>query len=285
LGEGPAEHKYIVTLPGQGYRFVAEVRQLEHPNGAPTRALLESVPLEPAKLEPAITIHEEVVRSESATRKPRSINLLVVVCACLALALAISGYFLVQQWLHSSPPTTAQRKIWQLTFEPGLEIDPSWSPDGRFVAYSSDQSGNFDIWVRSIGEGNSVQVTSSAAHDWQPNWSPDGLSLVFRSEREGGGLYIVPALGGSERKLCSFGYRPRWSPDGSQVLFDSSAYTGAVKSKTFVINSAGGTPRDVLNDFVPQFVSTLLVAWHPDGSRLSVWGNHRQTGWSFWTVP
>jgi Tol biopolymer transport system component/DNA-binding winged helix-turn-helix (wHTH) protein len=285
LGEGPAEHKYIVTLPGQGYRFVAEVRQLESPNGAPTRALLESVPLEPTKLEPAITVHEEVVRSEPATRKPRSINLLVVVCACLVLALGISGYFLVQQWLHSSQPTTAQRKLWQLTFEPGLETDPSWSPDGRFVAYSSDQSGNFDIWVRSIGEGNSVQVTSSPAHDWQPNWSPDGLSLVFRSEREGGGLFVVPALGGSERKLCGFGYRPRWSPDGSQVLFYSSAYTGAVKSKTYVINSTGGTPRDPLNDFVPQFVSTLLVAWHPDGNRLSVWGNHRQAGWSFWTVP
>jgi len=284
LGEGPAEHKYIVTLPGQGYRFVAEVRQLESPNGAPTRALLESVPLEPTKLEPTITVHEEVVKSEPATRKPRSISLLVV-CACLALALAISGYFLAQRWLHSSQPTTAQRKLWQLTFEPGLETDPSWSPDGRFVAYSSDQSGNFDIWVRSIGEGNSVQVTSSPAHDWQPNWSPDGLSLVFRSEREGGGLFVVPALGGSERKLCGFGYRPRWSPDGSQVLFDSSAYIGAVKSKTFVISATGGTPRDVLNDFVPQFVSTLLVAWHPDGSRLSVWGNHRQAGWSFWTVP
>ncbi|HEV8137839.1 MAG TPA: winged helix-turn-helix domain-containing protein [Pyrinomonadaceae bacterium] len=285
LGEGPAEHKYIVTLPGQGYRFVAEVRQLDSPNGTPTRSLLESVPFEASKPEPAITFHEEFVRSEPATRKPRSINLLVAVCACLALALAISSYFLVQQWLHTSQSITPQRKLWQLTFEPGLEIDPSWSPDGRFVAYSSDQGGNFDIWVRSIGEGNSVQVTSSVAHDWQPNWSPDGLSLVFRSEREGGGLFVVPALGGSERKLCGFGYRPRWSPDGSQVLFYSSAYTGAVKSKTFVINTSGGTPRDVLNDFVPQFVSTLLVAWHPDGTRLSVWGNHRQAGWSFWTVP
>jgi Tol biopolymer transport system component/DNA-binding winged helix-turn-helix (wHTH) protein len=285
LGEGPAEHKYIVTLPGQGYRFVAEVRQLDSPNGTPTRSLLESVPFEASKPEPAITVHEEFVRSEPATRKPRSINLLVAVCACLALALAISSYFLVQQWLHTSQSITPQRKLWQLTFEPGLEIDPSWSPDGRFVAYSSDQGGNFDIWVRSIGEGNSVQVTSSVAHDWQPNWSPDGLSLVFRSEREGGGLFVVPALGGSERKLCGFGYHPRWSPDGSQVLFYSSAYTGAVKSKTFVINASGGTPRDVLNDFVAQFVSTLLVAWHPDGTRLSVWGNHRQAGWSFWTVP
>lgn len=284
LGEGPAEHKYIVTFPGQGYRFVAEVRQLESPNGAPTRSLLETVPLESTKAEPEITVHEEVVRSEPATSKPHSITLLVV-CASFALALAISGYFLVQRWLHSRQPTPPQRKLWQLTFEPGLETDPSWSPDGRFVAYSSDQSGNFDIWVRSIGEGNSVQVTSSPAHDWQPNWSPDGLSLVFRSEREGGGLFIVPALGGSERKLCDFGYRPRWSPDGSQVLFYSSAYTGAVKSKAYVINSTGGTPRDVLNDFAPQFVSILLVAWHPDGNRLSVWGNQRQAGWSFWTVP
>jgi Tol biopolymer transport system component/DNA-binding winged helix-turn-helix (wHTH) protein len=284
LGEGPAEHKYIVTLPGQGYRFVAEVRQLENPNGTRTRSLLESVPVESTKPEPVITVHEDVVSLEPATTKRRWISL-VVVCACLAIALAIGLYFLFQRWSRSSQPTPPQRKIWQLTFEPGLETDPSWSPDGRFIAYSSDQSGNFDIWVRSIGEGNSVQVTSSAAHDWQPNWSPDGLSLVFRSEREGGGLFVVPALGGSERKLCGFGYRPRWSPDGSQVLFYSSAYTGAVKSKTFVINSTGGTPRDVLNDFVPQIVSTLLVAWHPDGIRLSVWGNHRQAGWSFWTVP
>src|SRR4029450_2976226 len=77
LGEGPAEHKYIVTLPGQGYRFVAEVRQLDNPNGAPTRFLLECVPLEPAKPEPTITVHEEVVSSEPTSIKPRWIGLVV----------------------------------------------------------------------------------------------------------------------------------------------------------------------------------------------------------------
>ena len=284
LGEGPAEHKYIVTLPGQGYRFVAEVRQLDAPNGTHIGALLESVPVESTKPEPAITVPKEVVSSVPAPSKSRWISL-VVVGACLALALASGATFLFQRWSRSSQTAPPQRKLWQLTFEPGLETEPSWSPDGRFIAYSSDQSGNFDIWVRSVGEGNSVQVTNSTAHDWQPNWSPDGLSLVFRSEIDGGGLFVVPALGGSERKLCGFGYRPRWSPDGSQVLFYSSAYTGSVKSKAYVINSAGGTPRDALNDFALQFVSALLVAWHPDGNRLSVWGNHRQAGWSFWTVP
>ena len=284
LGEGPAEHKYIVTLPGQGYRFVAEVRQLETPNGAPTRSLLESVPVGSVKPEPQTTVHEEVLSSQPVITRPRWIGL-VVVCAGLALALAIGAYFLFQRLSHSSQPTTPQVKLWQLTFEPGLESDPSWSPDGRFIAYSSDQSGNFDIWVRSVGEGNSIQVTSSQAHDWQPNWSPDGLSLVFRSEREGGGLFVVPALGGSERKLCGFGYRPRWSPDGSQFLFYSSAFPGGVKSKVYVISSNGGTPQEVLTDFASEFISPLRVAWHPDGHRLSVWGHHRQFGWSFWTVP
>lgn len=284
LGEGPAEHKYIVTLPGQGYRFVAEVRRLDSPNRPFIRSLIESVPAEPAKPEPSTTVHEELVRAEPAKAKPHWISL-AAVCICLTLALFVGAYFLFQRWLQSSQTTPPQRKLWQLTFEAGLETEPSWSPDGRFVAYSSDQSGNFDIWVRSVGEGNSVQVTSSQSHDWQPNWSPDGLSLVFRSEREGGGLFVVPALGGSERKLCSFGYRPRWSPDGSQVLFYSSAFPGAVKSKAYLVSANGGTPREVLNDFVPHFVSPLLVAWHPDSRRLSVWGNHRQLGWSFWTVP
>src|SRR5690349_4056179 len=89
LGEGPAEHKYIVTLPGQGYRFVAEVTQLDTPNGAPARLLLETVPVEPAKPEPATVVHEEVVSSKPTTIKPHWIGL-VAVCACLALALAIA---------------------------------------------------------------------------------------------------------------------------------------------------------------------------------------------------
>ena len=91
------------------------------------------------------------------------------------------------------------------------------------IAYSSDRGGNFDIWVRPVGEGNPVRVTTSQAHDWQPDWAPEGNRLVFRSERDGGGLFVVPVLGGNERKVSSFGYHPRWSPDGRQILFYSSS--------------------------------------------------------------
>src|SRR4030095_5906002 len=77
LGEGQAEHKYIVTLPGQVYRFVAEVRQLHSPNGAPNRSLIETVPAESAKPELAPSVHEAVVSSKPPKTRARWISLAV----------------------------------------------------------------------------------------------------------------------------------------------------------------------------------------------------------------
>ena len=157
----------------------------------------------------------------------------------------------------------------RLTFDPGLQSEPTWSPDGKFVAYSSEQSGNFDIWIKPIGEGDPIQVTKSPAHDWQPDWSPDGQRLVFRSEREGGGLYVVPAFGGAERKISASGYRPRWSPEGSQILFLSSALQITVEiPKLYVVTLEGKPPRQILTEFPSEFVTYLRVAWHPDGKRI-----------------
>lgn len=179
----------------------------------------------------------------------------------------------------------SQRALSRLTFDPGLQSEPTWSPDGRFLAYSSDRSGNFDIWVQPVGEGDPVQVTKSPAHDWQPDWSPDGNRIVFRSEREGGGLFVVPTLGGNERKISSFGYRPRWSPDGSQILFSTSLLWVWETSKVYVVGLDGRAPRAVLPEFLAEFITTPQAAWHPDGQRFSLWGTHRQQGASFWTVP
>lgn len=282
LGEDPTEHKYIVTVPGQGYRFVAEVREVESPEVNISQPPIERSIHLSAQANNLVNGKPVAAVSKHSEFKSQRMGL-IVGAILLAIGSSVATYLFFRQ-NNRLTQISPQRKLWQLTFDPGLEIEPAWSPDGRLVAFSSDQSGNFDIWVRSIGEGNSIQVTKSAAHDWQPDWSPDGQSLVFRSEREGGGLFIVPALGGSERKICGFGYRPRWSPDGSQILFYSSTFPGIAKSKIYVISANGGNPQEVLSDFASQFAFPLRVAWHPDGHHISVWGNHLQKGWGFWTV-
>jgi Tol biopolymer transport system component/DNA-binding winged helix-turn-helix (wHTH) protein len=263
LGQAAGEHEYVVTVPGRGYRFVASVREMEE--GSAGVDAVAAPRIEPPE-------------AAAPGRTGRRTALLA------ALAVAALVPLLVWTTRSSRLGPHPQRRLWQLTFEPGLESEPTWSKDGHLIAYSSDQAGNFDIWVQPVGEGKAVQVTASKAHDWQPDWAPDGSRLVFRSEREGGGLFVVPGLGGEERRISTFGYRPRWSPDGSQVLFYSSIHRNVTELPKVYVLSPGSAPQEVIASFLADFVAPR-VAWHPDGHRLSVWGRHRESGWSFWNVP
>ena len=170
----------------------------------------------------------------------------------------------------SGAAAPVERTLTRLTSAPGLQTDVTFSPDGRFIAYASDQGGNFDIWVQPVaGGGDPVQVTKSPAPDTEPDWSPDGSQIVFRSERGGGGLYLVSALGGPERRLAAFGVRPKWSPDGSTVLF-STVPQGYLGGPLFVVATDGSPPRRVLERFTDEAAFIVSWAWHPDGRRISV---------------
>jgi Tol biopolymer transport system component/DNA-binding winged helix-turn-helix (wHTH) protein len=281
--ESITEHDYIVTVPGRGYRFVATLQELK-----PAEYLAEaggSVAQSQTEDAAAARHPAEVSPSENvviAGRRPSAASIGLV--AGLLLVMSFTG---TQAVLPRSGerPGMPHRKLWQLTFSPGVHSEPTWSPDGAWIAYSSDRGGKSHIWVQSTTEENPVRLTSAAENDWQPAWSPDSKYVAFRSERDGGGLYIVPSRGGAERRIADFGYRPQWSRDGSKILF-SGALRGpdARSAELYIVELDGGPPRQVLSELLGKFQS-FQASWYPEGQRVSVYGLRRgDAGPSMWTV-
>src|SRR4030095_17186389 len=116
---------------------------------------------------------------------------------------------------------------------------PQFSPDGRLLAFASDRAGqnNLDIWVQQINGGVPLRLTDDPADDTMPRFSADGSQIVFRSDRGGGGVYMVPALGGVARLIAPGGRGPRLSPDGTRISY----WTGDFRGNASGHSSAGSS--------------------------------------------
>jgi eukaryotic-like serine/threonine-protein kinase len=218
------------------------------------------------------------------TRRLSRASIAVVVAA---LVVAAAG---VAWWVRrpatqttSASTTTRQLALRRLTFDNGLQTDASLSPDGKLLAYASDRSGNFDIWVQPVNGGEAVQITHEPGPDVQPAWSPDGESLAFRSERNGGGIFVAPVLGGHARQLSAVGSHPSWLGK-SEILFVVGNPDAGVASaaQLFTVGLDGEPPHEVLHDFLAGG-GLFWAAAHPDG-RISVFAEHRPLGRGFYTV-
>jgi Tol biopolymer transport system component/DNA-binding winged helix-turn-helix (wHTH) protein len=246
----PDDHDVLVTVPGRGYRFVAPLTPVDGASIAAT-----STPPAPASVSPA---------GPAMSRRSWPLPW-VAASTVVALAGWLGSGFL----MHTPTPVT--RTLHPVTSASGLKVEPSWSPDGASLAFTSDPGGRSHVWVQSA-DAMSERATTSAAADSQPDWSPDGRWLVFRSQRDGGGIDVAPIGGGEVRRVAGFGYRPRWSSNGRSILFADTDARIRPTMKYYVATLAGGAPSEVRPDITSRFRS-VRVAWHPDGQRVSVWGN------------
>jgi Tol biopolymer transport system component len=104
-----------------------------------------------------------------------------------------------------------------------MDSTPQLSPDGRRVAFASDRSGAWEIWLADLDGSNAVQLTCMGADSGAPCWSPDGELIVFQSNPEGQfDIYVIRAAGGKPRNLTSHlasEWRHSFSRDGEWIYF------------------------------------------------------------------
>ena len=137
----------------------------------------------------------------------------------------------------------------RVTVNKSINILPAWSPDGRSLAYVSYRKQSADIYVASIFEGKSANLTNGAGQNFAPSFSPDGKRIAFASSRGGGNseIWTANADGSGARKLTSspgLDTAPCWSPTGQEIAFTSDR---AGTPQIYVMDSEGLNVRRLTN--------------------------------------
>jgi len=191
-------------------------------------------------------------------------------------ALGIAGVLLVGAglWFMRRPASPVpQPALVHVTTYPGSEMYPSFSPDGKQVAFywDGEKGANPGIYVKLLGDTNALRLTTG--RDTYPAWTPDGNRIAFVRGKPDGGIYIVSALGGTERKLSSLAPTDQisWSPDGKWLAL---SLLNGKDHGILLLPAAGGEPRRISNPEPPAF--DRAPAFASDGQRLAYAGcTHR----------
>ena len=210
LGDDAAAPRLVETVPKRGYRFIAPVSRVPRAQDELTAAI---PPVPETRVEVA--------------RKNRRLHPLLLILPVAALVAV--GSFATVRWFASrasgvAPPITTT----PLTTLTGRESEPTFSPDGNQIAFvwNGEQGDNQDIFVKQIGNESLVRLTTNPAPDRGPSWSPDGRWIAFtRRASDEVGLYLIPSLGGAERKIAAlaptllpeFPVQLSWTPDSEYL--------------------------------------------------------------------
>lgn len=219
LDDSAETPRFVETLARRGYRFVAPVE------GAQAAAALPG--------------------------RSRRLTVWAVSITAVAVLLTTTFWFAGRNLQRAAPEPM---RVVQLTAVNGSATQPSFSPDGSQVAFSwnGEKEDNFDIYVKRVGDATALRLTSDPDVDEYPAFSPDGGQIAFAGSRRQSGVFLVSALGGTERRLASveIGSRPSWSTDGRFLaaarLYDRRSQ-GADNGAVFLIPVEGADePRRII---------------------------------------
>jgi tricorn protease len=151
------------------------------------------------------------------------------------------------------------KNIKRITANKARDVYPRFSPDGKWIAFSSDRNGNFDVFIVSSEGGTPKQLTFHSADDTVLGWTPDSRAVLFSSSRGDdftAKLYTVSIDGGMERNVgADMGIAACYSPDGKKLAINRKGqvywrkyYRGAMNTDVTVMDIAAKKFTD-LTDF------------------------------------
>jgi Tol biopolymer transport system component/DNA-binding winged helix-turn-helix (wHTH) protein len=304
LRDSAEKPRFIETLPRRGYRFIGviereareavslgPVNSFARVPGARSATAPESVhssadstPVSQAHsatlaspansvFKPArITLTAPGITVAGPTRAHR-ISLLSV--ASSVVVLIVGAIFLVGHGADSQPP--ASHEVVPFTTLPGQEVAPTFSPDGSRIAFAwngeTGDEGQFDLYVKEFGSERLLRLTRHPVKGIFPAWSPDGGSIAFvRVTDDSAALFLIPALGGAERRVVSGGIgvghlvRISWSPDGKRIAYPAYVSDG---SQQIYLLSLDTLQTQRLSP-APECWNALEPAFSPDGTQLAL---------------
>ncbi len=201
-----------------------------------------------------IPCDNRTMSSRSFFRRP-AVLLILALCAVAAVVSILSRL--------AGGPDSAKKPV-PLAAARGAEAYPSFSPDGKRLAYSArpTRNGGFHVFIRDLPSGEERQLTAGNGSDIGPVWSPDGASIAFlRLEEEGGACMVVPAAkranasaGAEERKVADCAPAAgmdqpfpaaAWTPDGKSlaVVVAAEDQLAAIA----LVPAEGGAPKRLTN--------------------------------------
>ena len=152
-----------------------------------------------------------------------------------------------------------------ITSGPFDDREPSWSRDGSRIAFSSDRSGNYDVWDVEVATGAARQLTRHPANDFAPAHSPADARIAFVSEREESrGVWTVHATTGVESSLAPAAgavSAPSWSRDGAKVVYNVIA----ANRSELMLDGRDITGDEDVFPFRAQWTSSNELIYTADG--------------------
>jgi Tol biopolymer transport system component len=229
--------------------------------------------------------------TRGATRRARRTPL-VAATFTAGLILITVGVALTLSRGPAMTPIVGQ--VRPLTTSTDNELNPTWSPDGRSVAFGRTAKGDMDLFVMTLG-GEARQITDHPADEVGPRWSPLGDKIAFMSDRgEGANVYWVTPTGGRERLVARTGVTmlehssvwfrglgpSPWSPDGRRLLFPRMGSAGEIAVWMFDFESLEETQLT----YPGGGGVDLGASWSPTGNEI-VFDRTAGETTGLWMIP